>query len=173
MAVDRATGALYVVSENYFNDETWFPNQVAFVSSTDGGHTWSDRIRIDDTPPNENPVIEQAFMPSVEVSDDGTIGVTYYSFQNDEAGDEHSDADVYFIHCHPDLADCNTRGGWSEAIRLTPNSFDYEVAPTGRRGLFLGDYMGLTATGHDFFAFFSVTAGDDPANTLFVPIRGR
>ena len=61
-------------------------------------------------------------------------------------------------------------------MRLTPESFDYLTAiniTTGFRGLFLGDYVGLTSAGSDFFAFFSVTTDDDPANAVFVPIRGQ
>jgi len=47
------------------------------------------------------------------------------------------------------------------------------LAPKRTDGLFLGDYVGLAAAGDDFFAFFPVTAEDDPANAVFVPIRAQ
>jgi len=46
---------------------------------------WEDSFR--------DSLLEQAILPSVAVSEDGTIGVTYYNFQNDTAGDSRSDAD--------------------------------------------------------------------------------
>jgi len=39
--------------------------------------------------------------------------------------------------------------------------------------LFLGDYVGLAAAGSDFFALPSITTEDDPADVVFIPIRGR
>jgi hypothetical protein len=175
VAVDRTTGGLSVVWEQVF-DET-APVQVAFSYSDDGGTTWSAAIRVDQTPSSESALLEQAFIPAVETSGDGTIGITYYSFENDTVGDARADADYWFVHCHPDLNDCTDAASWSEALRLTPTSFDYLAAPMLspplKEGLFLGDYFGLTSQGSDFFAFFSVTTDDDPANALFVPIRGR
>lgn len=38
---------------------------------------------------------------------------------------------------------------------------------------FHGDYVGLVSSGSDFFAFFSASTADDPANAIFVPIRGQ
>ncbi|MBW2381311.1 MAG: hypothetical protein JRG70_17495, partial [Deltaproteobacteria bacterium] len=59
-----------------------------------------------------------------------------------------------------------------EQILLTKESFDYNAAPVSR-GLFLGDYVGLAAAGSDFFALPSITTEDDPADVVFIPIRGR
>ena len=171
VAVNQTTGHLSAVWEQFVDDAP--PVHIFYSSSSDGGLTWSTAIRIDRTPPNESLDREQAFLPSVEESDDGTIGVSYYTFQNDVPDDSRADTDRWFIHCHPDLADCNDEAGWSDEIRLTPESFDYLAAPTSGRGLFLGDYVGLTSAGSDFFAFFSVTGDADPGNTVFVPIRGR
>jgi len=172
VAVNRTTGHLSAVWEQGVDDAP--PVHITYSSSADDGLTWSPPIRIDRTPANESRDREQAFLPSVEESDDGTIGVSYYSFQNDVPDDARADTDRWFIHCHPDFADCNDAAGWSDAIRLTPESFDYLTAPTAYDGgLFLGDYAGLTSAGGDFFAFFSVTGDGDPANTVFVPIRGR
>ena len=174
VAVDRQSGDLYVVWEHLFGE--LFPHRVAFSSSNDGGLTWSEPIRVDQTPPGSSFPLEQAVLPSVEVSDDGTIGVTYYNFENDTAGSPPSETDYWFTHCHPDYTDCTVPESWNGALRLTPSSFDYLRAPditTGSQGLFLGDYVGLAPSGNDFVAFFSATTDTDPANTYFVPIRAR
>jgi hypothetical protein len=172
VAVDRTTGHLYAVWEQLFG-EILLPAQVAFSASTDGGRTWSTPTRIDRTPVAEDLLLEQAVLPSVEVSDDGTVGVTYYNFQNDTPDGSRLDTDHWFIHCHPDFADCADAESWSAGVRLTPVSFDYLLAPKRTDGFFLGDYVGLAAAGDDFFAFFPVTTDDDPANAVFVPIRQR
>ncbi|MBW1906328.1 MAG: exo-alpha-sialidase, partial [Deltaproteobacteria bacterium] len=152
IAVDRRTGNLYMVWEDSFREPRL--TQVAFAQSTDGGLTWSPEVRLDQTPVNDYSLLsllEQAILPSVAVSEDGTIGVTYYNFQNDTAGDSRSDADHWFIHCHPEVTDCTDAANWGEQILLTKESFDYNAAPVSR-GLFLGDYVGLAAAGSDFFA---------------------
>lgn len=172
VGVNHDTGDVYVVWERAFDAAL----QVALSTSSDGGLTWSAPIRIDDTPPNPAFTLAQAFIPTVEVSAEGTIGVTYYGFQNDMAGATPTWSDHWFVSCDPGVADCGDPGSWGTAIRLTPDSFDYSLAPSvsgSNAGLFLGDYVGLATAGNDFFAFFSVTTDDDPANAIFVPIRAR
>ena len=174
VAVDRDSGLLAVVWQYPFEGmPLTSPIQIAFSSSTDGGVTWADPIRIDHTPSATPFTLEQAFIPSVEISDDGTVGVTYYNFENDTAGDGISETDYWFVHCNPDSTDCNDPEGWSDGLRLTPEPFDYLLAPYFLDGLFLGDYAGLSSQGSDFFALFSVTTEDDPGNVIFVPILGR
>lgn len=168
VAVNHTTGHLSAIWEQV--DDNASRVHIAYSSSSDGGLTWSTPIRIDRTPPNQSLDREQAFLPSVEESDDGTVGVTYYNFENDVPDDSRADTDRWFIYCHPDLADCNDEAGWSDEIRLTPESFDYLTAPTSGAALFLGDYVGLTSAGSDFFTLFSVTGDGDPANTVFVPV---
>ena len=171
IAVDRKSGALYVVWEQFTDGGP--PIGIALTQSTDGGLTWTERTRIDRTPASEL-VLEQAFLPSVEVSDDGTIGVSYYTFQNDTLGDDRSDADAWFIHCHPEDGDCSTAEPWSEPLRLSARSFDYQTAPLVASGdAFLGDYLGLATAGSDFYAVIAVTTENDPGDAVFVPILGR
>lgn len=174
VAVDRESGLLVVVWQDLFDGAPLTsPIRIAFASSTDGGVTWADPIRIDRTPAAMPYTLEQAFIPSVEISEDGTIGVTYYNFQNDTPGDGVSETDYWFVHCSPDTDDCNDRAGWSEGLRLTPEPFDYLSAPFFLDGFFLGDYFGLASAGGDFFALFPVAAEDDPGNAVFVPIVRR
>jgi hypothetical protein len=54
-------------------------DQIALSSSRDGGLTWSAPVRV-----NTNTAVS-AFVPSVAVRADGTIGVTYYDFRANTA----------------------------------------------------------------------------------------
>ncbi len=173
VAVDRRSGRLVAVWQQWLDDE--LTTRFGFSSSEDGGMTWSTPMRVDRTPPSPNVALNQVFWPSVEISDNGTIGVTYYNFQNDTFGDGRADTDVWFVHCRPDAKDCTEPESWSEAVRLTPESFDVLRAPFASgatvHGLDLGDYRGLTSIENDFLAMFSVTTDDDPADVVFVRVR--
>ena len=173
VAVDRSTGRLVAVWEEIFSDDILGRPKVAFTQSDDGGQSWTDPVRIDQTPSSETELLNQAFVPSVEISDDGTIGVTYYNFENDTPDMAPSLTDYWFIHCHPDLTDCTERASWADPIRITNASFDMLQASPTSRGLFLGDYMGLTSLGSDFFAAFAISGPGDEQDIYFAAIRGR
>ena len=159
VAVDPVGGNLYAVwQDSRFNSF----DQVAFVMSEDAGLTWSTPIKVNQTPANaDNPLRQQAFIPSVAVSDDGTIVVTYYDFRFDVEGSEL--VDHFAVHCHPDSEDCSDADSWTDAgdeVTLTDTSFDILQAPVARE-LFLGDYVGLASDGPDFLSVF--VKSDDPA----------
>jgi hypothetical protein len=100
-----------------------------------------------------------AFNATVEVSEDGTVGVLYYDFRSNTAAPG-LPTDAFLAHSH------NGGATWSEQHLAGP--FDMENAPFAR-GYFLGDYQGLTAIGTDFLAFFSVsTAADNSADVVAV-----
>jgi hypothetical protein len=101
----------------------------------------------------------QAFTPSVEVLPDGTIAVTHYDLRNNTPDPATLPTDYWFLHSHD--------GGttWIET-RVTPTSFDGELAPIAR-GYFLGDYMGLDVRSGGFMAAFTQTEATDPAS-IFV-----
>ncbi len=162
VAVDPDNGNLYVVWQ-----DTRFRGveEVAFSMSTDGGFTWSEPIRINQTPADTaNPLRQQAFLPSVEVAD-GIVGVTYYDFRNDENDETSGElADHWFVYCENN---CSNPASWmGNELRLTDSSFDYLEAPFAR-GLFLGDYVGLASDGTDFLAFFQQSFASDPASGFF------
>jgi hypothetical protein len=123
-----------------------FNDQVVIASSRDGGLTWSDPKRISSNK------LTQAFTPSVDVDEDGDIGVTYYDFTADNPAGGTLDTDYWFT---------SSRDGgatFSERRRLTPDSFDMRTAPDAR-GFFVGDYEGLTSAEGRFLPVF-VTAND-------------
>ena len=69
---------------------TWFgktsgstgDNEIAFAFSPDNGFEWTAPVRINQTPRNSaNPLFQQALIPTVAVAADGTVGITYYDFQ--------------------------------------------------------------------------------------------
>ena len=86
-------------------------------------------------------------MPAIVATGDGNaIVVTYYDFRNDTntpAGFEGTD---YFAVICNTGTDCSNGANWGSEQRLTTASFNILNAPVSR-GHFLGDYMGLAASG--------------------------
>jgi len=168
VAADRspaspAQGALYAVwQDSRFSN--FAHDSIAFTKSTDGGFTWSAPVQINQTPTNIPSGNQQAFTPSIAISPDGTIGVTYYDFRNNTAGPTLS-TDYFIVHCHPATSSCTSSTAWVET-QLTSTSFDMRAAPFAR-GFFTGDYEGLGAPGTKFGAFFSMPHGTDPASVFF------
>ncbi len=159
VAVDSDNGSLYAVWQDIrFSGGI---EEIAFSMSTDGGLTWSAPVKINQTPDDVSLLRQQAFLPSVAVAGDGTVGVTYYDFRNDD--DTGELADHWFVSC---AGNCSDPANWGGEMRLTDASFDYAQAPVAN-GLFLGDYVGLAAAGNDFLAFFQQSSAADPANGFF------
>jgi hypothetical protein len=143
-------------------------SSVAFSQSDDGGKTWSPTVKINQTPDLPNDLNEQAFTPMVRVSDDGTVTVTYYDFRNNTPTAD-LPTDAWAIHCHPATDDCSDPDGWTDEVRLTDESFDMTQAPFAG-GYFVGDYVGLDTDGTQFFPFWSMPHGDDPASVFVRPV---
>ncbi len=156
------SGALYAV----WQDARFIGRSaVAFTMSTNGGRTWSPTIRVDKTPANAAmPANQQAFTPSVHVADDGTVGVSYYDFRNNAAGNG-TTTDHWLVHCH---SGCASTANWQETHVGGP--FDSRQAPVAR-GFFLGDYVGLDNIGNTFASFFvqSLSAAD-PASGFYAEV---
>lgn len=156
-AVDPEDGKLYAVWQDarFSGMEI---EQVAFSMSSDGGFTWTEPIKVSQSPDSPNPRREQAFIPSVEVAD-GVVGVTYYDFRNDDGLGEL--ADHWLVTC---ATTCSDPARWVDEVRLTDAPFDYTRAPLTGAGFFLGDYVGLASDGPDFIAFFQQTSPTDPGD---------
>jgi titin len=146
MAVDPRSGNIYVVWEDT-RFSSGARDEVAFSMSNDGGLTWTAPIKINQTPNTVPPGDQQAFTPSVAVAASGQVAVSYYDFRNNVGGPGLlTDAWVVFA----DPAQSLTFGNEQ---RLTPTSFDMELAPFAGWGYFVGDYEGLVAAGPSFNTF--------------------
>jgi hypothetical protein len=156
VAVNNVSGAIYLAwqDDRFTSTLCTTPtgsipiDGIAFIQSLDDGQSWSAPIMINPTPPNAaNPCRQQAFIPAVVASGDGeAIVVTYYDFRNDAntpAGFE--GADYFAVICNT-ASDCSQAANWGDEQRLTTTSFNILAAPVAG-GHFLGDYMGLAASG--------------------------
>jgi hypothetical protein len=101
-----------------------------------------------------------AFTPSVDVSSDGTVAVTYYDFRNNTPSTSTLPTDAFVVFSHD--------GGVSFGgeVRLTKKSFDLDLAP--RAGApFLGDYVGLSHPGTTFVPFYTQTVSSTNPTDIF------
>jgi hypothetical protein len=145
-AIDPRTGELYVAYEGAdFTGGAY--NQIQLVHSTDGGRAWSKPIRANrdtGTP---------AFTPSIAVTDNGDVGVTYYDLRTLKPGNKTTLPTSTWLTVSPRSG---SRFGHERQIAPV---FDLLRAPNAR-GYFLGDYQGLTALDDTFRSVF-VTANDN------------
>jgi hypothetical protein len=153
-AQDTRNGNLYAVWEDArFNNFQY--DDIVFSMSSDGGLTWSTPIRVNQTPLNIPPLNRQAFLPSVAVRSDGTIGVSYYDFRFNDSNPG-LPTDYWMATCHPSATTPPTNpANWGGEVRLTTSSFDFESVVLFDE-TFLGDYVaGLVASGKGFVAAFT------------------
>ena len=128
IAVDDDSGNLYVVwQDDRFTGE----EQIAFSRSTNGGRTWSATRRISTVGG-----VNQAFLPTVRVADDGTVAVQYYDFRFDDPNSTPPlTTDTWLLR--------SASGGASfTEERIGSSAFDMTTAPDAL-GYFVGDYAGL------------------------------
>jgi hypothetical protein len=170
IAVDATTGTtsgrLYAVWQDA-SLNAGGADAIAFSQSLDGGLTWSSPpVKVNQTPTGIPIGNQQAFTPSVDVSADGTIAVTYYDFRFNTPATPLL-TDYFVVHCHPTSPTaCLSATGWTDEQRLTNASFDMRQAPFAG-GFFVGDYAGLANAGTTFGAFFSQPHDADPASVFF------
>jgi hypothetical protein len=171
VAVDRTVGStgfrnVYAVWQDA-RFSGFVRDEIAFAMSADGGVTWSEPVKINKTPAGIPSGNRQAFTPSVHVSRNGTVGVTYYDFRNNTPDPTTLPTDYFIVHCHQSgTVSCADAASWVGEVQLTSVSFDMRQAPLAR-GFFTGDYEGLTASANSFGSLFSMPHGTDPASTFF------
>ena len=156
VAVNPVNGAIYLAwQDDRFSTATCTTptgsipiDGIVFSESDDGGATWSGPVMINKTPANAaNPCRQQAFIPAVVASGDGkTVVVTYYDFRNDTNTPPGFEGTDYFALFCSTSTDCTNPATWGNEMSLTTASFNILDAPVVR-GHFLGDYMGLAASG--------------------------
>lgn len=153
-AMDPNNGNLYAVWEDARFSNFQY-NDIVFSMSSDGGLNWSAPIRVNQTPLNIAPLNRQAFLPSVAVLDDGTIGVSYYDFRFNDPNPG-LPTDYWMATCHASSTNPSTiPASWGNETRLTANSFDLESVVIFDE-TFLGDYVGgLVRSGNGFVAAFT------------------
>jgi hypothetical protein len=162
--VDPKNGNVYAVWQDARFSNFQY-SSIAFAMSTDGGFTWSAPIKVNQTPDNIPAGNRQAFLPSVAVSRDGVVAVTYYDLRNNTLA-HGLPTDLWMAHAHP--ADGLTNpASWASENRMTPTSFNIEDAPAPPDGYFVGDYEGLVAMGKKFGAFFSMPTTTDSGSIFF------
>jgi hypothetical protein len=139
------SGAVYAVWDDARFSNFQY-NQTAFTMSMDGGLTWSTPICVNQTPLNLSPLNRQAFLPTIAVAGNGTIGVAYYDFRFNDPGPG-LPTDYWLVQCNPSPATSPTNpASWGNELRLTSGSFNMEVCAKFLC-FFPGDYFGLTAAG--------------------------
>jgi hypothetical protein len=152
IAIDPRNGDIYVV----WSDGLGTPiDKVVMAKSTDGGRHWSGPTVVATGGPNV-----QSYNHSVEVTQNGTLVLTYYDDRNNVLGDGIATTDVWLRHSHNGGQTWETEQHLHGPFNhyLAPISF---FAPGDPRGLFLGDYMGLeTIQGNSVINLLSSTITD-------------
>jgi hypothetical protein len=152
IAIDPTSGAIYVVWSDGLGTSI---DKVVMAKSTDGGRHWSGPTVVATAGSNV-----QSYNHSVEVTDDGTLVLTYYDDRNNVLGDGVATTDVWLRHSHDGGATWELEQHLHGPFDLYKAPISY-FAPGVPRGLFLGDYMGLeTIQGEDVINFFSSTISD-------------
>jgi hypothetical protein len=150
LAVDNSTGPhhgrIYMTWQDHA-DNTHGDDLIQVAWSDDGGLTWSDPVKVNQTPTDT--FTDQAFEPAVHVNSGGVVAVSYYDFRNDVSGDRRLTTDHWIVN--------SDDGGatWSESHLGGP--FDLHQAPYAR-GYFVGDYQGLDSQGTAFRPLFTLAS---------------
>ena len=152
IAIDPTSGDIYVVWSDGLGTAI---NKVVMAVSRDGGRHWNGPTVVSTGGPDV-----QAYNHVVEVTENGTVVLTYFDDRNNLPDDGVATTDIWLRHSHDGALT------WESEQHLH-GPFDHDEAPMSffapgvPRGLFLGDYMGLeTLTGDDVVAFFSSTITD-------------
>ncbi|MEO6795457.1 MAG: sialidase family protein [Candidatus Dormibacter sp.] len=107
----------------------------------------------------------EAFLPTLAVAGDATVGMLWFDFRAFVSGSATLDTDVWF-------STSKDRGGhWS--TRQLAGPFDLRAAPNARFGPFIGDYMGLVGLPDGFATAFveaRPASRNGPTDVFFLKI---
>ncbi|HUP87349.1 MAG TPA: sialidase family protein [Acidimicrobiales bacterium] len=160
VAVDPVSGRLHVAWTYAFPGSA--VDSIALSTSGDGGRTWSAPMKVNRTPTDVPMGAQQAFNPSVAVSSNGAVAVSYSDLRTNDPAPQLATS-VSMALCQS-TADCASPAGWEERM-LTDVPFDLRKAPYAR-GYFVGDYTGLVAAGSDVLAAFTMPHAADTASVF-------
>lgn len=127
---------------SWFEDHRDAPSTIRVSASHDGGVTWTKPAVAVQQP-------AQAFLPTLAVSGDGTVGLLWYDLSPFRAGTGRLDAEVR-------LSTSRDHGATWSARRLD-GPFDLRTAPPSNLGPFVGDYEGLVGRPSGFGALYVTT----------------
>ncbi|HVS28694.1 MAG TPA: sialidase family protein [Solirubrobacteraceae bacterium] len=144
VSTDVAPDGTIYVTWNEIPTSNGGASTIWFARSTDDGRSFS-------APGVVAQVSNQAFLASIAVAGDGTVGVTWDDFRNATPGAHSLATDVWYAHSHD-------RGhSWTESHVAGP--FDMltasETGSSGIKGLFVGDYQSLAGLPDGFAAAFA------------------
>src|SRR5581483_1559516 len=131
------TGCTAAANEPGTNASSTCKTRIWFSRSTDGGATWSARVKI-----NNQSSLNDQFNPFLAVDEtNGTIGAMYYDTVNDP---NRKKVDVYY--------QMSSDGGatWQTPVKVTTAMTDETVTGADSGNQF-GDYNGLSGYGNSFF----------------------
>jgi hypothetical protein len=166
VTVDPRTGNVYTAFEDNRASGGQF-SSIYFMMYNDQLRQWSEPIPVNQTPTDIPASDRNAFLPSVAVADDGTIGVSYYDFRNNDSGPGLA-TDYWLVRCHPSAtAPATDPANWSGEVRLTNSLFNLEGAASTQGYYFIGDYEGLTTAGNDFLAAWGQPHDTDLDSVFF------
>ena len=131
-----AGNAVYV---GWFVDYPDRQSSIWVARSEDRGRHWSEATPV----VREKP---EAFLPTIAVAGDATVGVLWFDFRKFVSGSQALDTDAWF-------SSSKDRGShW--VTRHVSGPFDLRSAPGARYGPFIGDYMGLVGLPDGFATVF-------------------
>ena len=154
-----ATSAGNAVYVSWFEDHGDFSTILVARSEDAGGHWRAPQLVVREK--------AEAFLPTLAVAGDATVGLLWFDFRHFTRGSRTLDTDVWF-------STSRDRGlSWTE--RRAAGPFDLRAVPSGRFGPFIGDYMGLVGLPDGFAAVFvqgKPQSRNGPTDTFFSRIAG-
>jgi hypothetical protein len=152
LAVDYSSGPnhgrLYVTWQDHADNPNG-DDLIMLSHSDDGGQTWSEPEKVNQTP--SDTFTDQAFEPAVHVNNQGVVAVSYYDFRNDVSGDGQLTTDHWIV------SSADAGATWNEDHLGGP--FDLHQTPYAR-GYFVGDYQGLDSQDSAFRPLFTLGSPD-------------